>query len=526
MKHEARARNWGPGSVATIFAVASLLGTLGTGCPGTTREDCFPCANGEIVNACYQCVTPVPRGQSCDANPCAPNGQCEEGAACVGGTCRDDVIGAACNTNSDCSNIEECAQCANQQMATCHALGLEHAGCTLGAGACGGDCLPVLDCYDPVPNDNSVNAWCLNRCNGPDDCKGCEGSSCLQLGAVADGFETTGASGPGHCYNCKAVLHDVCSANAPCCQAGAECQENGAGSGECCLVSDGSVACVSTNDCCNPQTGGVSNGNVCARSGASASGTTCQACHGPNQHCDSIADCCDLEDLTLCAPSTAGGDTACSACHALNAYCRTGSDCCSGQCINNACKSGPGGPCNIHDPGNGKSDCINNLPCNCANADGNGVCDRAIPPGFSCDPLSATAQCLCDLGETGNMCASNGTTDACCAGLCGKCRNQEDCCTLTGNGVTVLCQPIDLSNPQGPRQCCKGENSPCLTDADCCDLHGCENGVCKSDSTKRGPMKCPHTCSGIGLQCTMNSDCCNFTTLQETCAASICNDNQ
>ena len=71
--------------VWVLVRVAALVALIAAvvACPPPERSCGSPCAPGEVVICSGVCARPIPIGEPCSLNPCAPDGACADGGTCI-----------------------------------------------------------------------------------------------------------------------------------------------------------------------------------------------------------------------------------------------------------------------------------------------------------------------------------------------------------------------------------------------------------------------------------------------------------
>jgi hypothetical protein len=521
-----------------VLVVMLAAGSLGVTCNPTPPPPGPPqpgplcglsCPPGQVISCVRQCVTPVPSGQPCSPDPCAPNGTCADGLACIpsvrGDICGQSPFGtglaATCYPDGQ-KPRNVCGADANGQhlfcrAATCFNVRFDQCGepsSFAGGGMCDSN-FPQPQCNPCEPGarcirdtDGVPSGRCKPNCSAGADCaflQACNGNSlhCLELSeCIPDGtnqlcdpkqqltvknLDQPASPGPwaGVCTQC-AGLHEDC-AHRPCCGTGQNCSP-WLNQSKCCVqngIRTGQGGpCQHDNDCCgNPRTGSVAHCVDLTGSGRSE----CLSCFPAGSACkDFPRDCCSGKcDFTF---------NKCT-CQRLGDKCQQPFECCSGSCSDGRCvfpdgsRTPPappkqshrdGGVCGNSGDGCGSSDdCCGYLTCNgvsskCGCLPLFGHCDDpAIPnnahgeqDALCCPPFG----CGFAFGAGGRVCIDCHHFGENCADNGKCCADQGDCFSLTV-GAPPICTfaPTTCRNSG---EVCRFKGGGNTVEVACCNSSG------------------------------------------------------
>jgi hypothetical protein len=241
----------------------STCGRLAAGQPCRSVTDCVATANCSRVPPAPSgtCLAQLALGQPCTFTLADPSGNCVDGAACLGGTCKianfDQPVGAACaNAIGDCIETAYCQVNADAGSATCAPRNAPGSACTYTRFAGDTVCVDGAQCED------------TNLCLALQPA----GGACLAAYGCSDLLQCTVGADGGSCAPFLAT-GAACDPNADFCAGNAQNSADGVCGATGCvaLVADG-AACTTSGDCasvrCRTTDGGFA---------SAANPGTCQA---------------------------------------------------------------------------------------------------------------------------------------------------------------------------------------------------------------------------------------------------------
>lgn len=493
---------------------------LDRGC-GAPLEAIAACPHGCEAGACLPCA-PRCVDRDCGDDGCGGScGECDGGAACVGGVC-------AC-------------------------LSGHRTGCCPGVDGVDPGAAATLCRFDSCGGVEAVLATCPGGCDAAGGCLGCA-PSCAGRECGDDG------------------CGGVCGATP--CAAGAQCVD-----GLCACVPTGAVACCPGGLCLVDSCGAVGavvascpggcEGGVCAgcspscdgrECGADGCGGSCGACVEPGEACDDAGQCacapaagvgcceggaavCPVDSCGAAGPAVAACPWGCAsgACLPCQPDCEgrvCGADGCGGVCGTAGCGGGSecvGGHCV----------CVPTMEFACCDAEGAARCRldscgeplevvAACPHGcadgacLACAPACGEAECgpdgcggVCGVCDGGQACVDGACaclpawTTACCGSArcaldsCGQITEVVEACPHGCAGDACLPCVADCDGRVCGPDGCGGSCGDCPDDAVCTVTGACVACVADCDGRVCGPDGCGGSCGACsdGVVCTGDGRC-------------------
>lgn len=564
-------------SCAAGFGDCDLVASNGCETPLTTLANCGACgtacsrSNGTASCATGTCALGACNSGfgNCDGN--ASNG-CEAtlttltncsgcGLACARSNATPTCAAGACQIASCNAGFDDCdAMSANgceTSLSTLASCGMCGAACSRAnaTASCSTGSCTLLACNTGFGN---CNLGAANGCEAPlttaTNCGTC-GTPCVLTNAAsscATGSCVLGTCNPGF-DNCDLNTANGCEAPLTTL---ANCGMCGAG----CARANASASCA-TGMCalgaCNP---GFGNCDAMAANGCEAALTTathCGACGVACSRANATASCgtgscqivscnagfgnCDANDANGCE-TPLNSLTSCGACGAACSRSNATATCATGSCAIASCNAGSGN-CDATDANGCETSLTTATNCatcgtTCSRANASASCATGACVLGACNPLSGNcdgnavngcetplttltncASCgtICDIGGSGETCASGICTPTTCSPGFGDCDgNMANGCeqalnTLTHCGACMTsCARTNASATCSTGSCAISSCNPTFGNCDATDANGCEASLTSLTS-----------CGSCGTVCSRAN--ATETCATGTCAIASCN---